>query len=132
MAHLYFFARPVFLLWAVFLGSSAIGSGNDDSGVAHQIHNVFIYTTKNSCEKCRKVKEELVENDIKYKEIDLSWNPKQHMLIRRQTAHKEPPYIFIGNKFIGGHDELKETLKSQKILPRKTKIDKDRNKDDRS
>jgi glutaredoxin len=93
----------------------------------HQLQNVFVYTKKDSCEDCHNVADLLDKHNVKYKEIDLLWNPKQYMLLKRQTEKDSPPYVFIGNKFIGGHKELKKILQKQKSIsvkrPNRTKTD---------
>ena len=77
------------------------------------LKDVIIYT-KPGCSFCEKSKDIFSTIDTKYKEVVMNPNLKNYekkvaALIER-TGHRTFPQIFVEEKFIGGHDELKKLV----------------------
>ncbi len=66
---------------------------------------VKIYTT-NYCPYCTRAKQLLKSKNIAFQEIDLTNDSELREKISKQTGHQTVPMIFIGEKFIGGFDNL--------------------------
>lgn len=66
---------------------------------------VKIYTT-NYCPYCTRAKQLLKSKNIAFQEIDLTNDSELREKISSQTGHQTVPMIFIGEKFIGGFDNL--------------------------
>ncbi len=73
---------------------------------------IKIYTTP-TCPWCKKTKEFLKQNKIKYSEIDVSSDQKAAQEIVRKSGQMGVPVIEIGDRIIVGFDEqeLKKALK---------------------
>ncbi len=73
---------------------------------------VLIYTTE-SCPWCKKTKEFLKQNNIKYKEIDVGKDEKAAKEMVKKSGQMGVPVTEIDGKVIPGFDEqkLKEALK---------------------
>lgn len=68
---------------------------------------VTIYTTQ-SCPHCVRAKALLKRKGIAFREVDLTDNEAQRAEMEKKTGWMSVPIIFIGEKFIGGADELYE------------------------
>jgi glutaredoxin-like YruB-family protein len=68
--------------------------------------NVKVYSTT-TCPWCTKVKEFLKENNIKFKDINISEDEKARNEIIEKSGQMGVPIIEIGNKIIVGFDESK-------------------------
>ena len=68
--------------------------------------NVTVYSTT-TCPWCTKVKEFLKENNIKFKDINISEDEKARNEIIEKSGQMGVPIIEIGNKIIVGFDESK-------------------------
>lgn len=66
---------------------------------------VRIYTTS-YCGFCRRAKELLKRRGIAFDEIDVTADPATRDWLVRTTRRRTVPQIFIGEKSIGGYDEL--------------------------
>lgn len=66
---------------------------------------VIIYTTQ-TCPYCVKAKMLLKKKGIKYKEIDASDDAIREDMIKKSAGKRTVPQIFIGEKHIGGCDDL--------------------------
>lgn len=69
------------------------------------MQTVKIYTT-NGCPYCTRAKQLLKSKNIAFQEIDLTNDSELREKISKQTGHQTVPMIFIGDKFIGGFDNL--------------------------
>lgn len=83
---------------------------------------VKLYTTT-YCSYCRAAKQFMDEHDISYEEIDLSADTDLRLKISESAGgYRMVPMIFVGEKFIGGYQELVGLFQSgelAKILPQK-------------
>tara|TARA_B100000029_G_scaffold400187_1_gene399048 strand:- start:323 stop:580 length:258 start_codon:yes stop_codon:yes gene_type:complete len=60
------------------------------------------------CGYCNAAKKILEKKNISFNEIDISSNPDQmEIMLKRSNGAKTVPQIFIGEKHVGGYDELK-------------------------
>ena len=66
---------------------------------------VKIYTTQ-SCPHCRRAKTLLANKKIAFREVDLTNDSKKRQELEEKTGWMTVPMIFIGDKLIGGADEL--------------------------
>jgi len=76
---------------------------------------VVIYT-KSKCSFCIAAKTLLNNKNIKFEEIDITWDKEQHQKLYNQTKQSTVPYIFINDKFIGGYEELNNLSKENQLL----------------
>ena len=67
--------------------------------------NVKIYTTP-SCPYCVRAKRLLQRKNVPYEEVDLSSDDEARMSLMERTGMRTVPQIFIGEKLVGGSDEL--------------------------
>ena len=67
---------------------------------------VRIYTTR-VCPYCLAAKELLRQKGVAFEEIDLSDPPETRARLQEQTGRTTVPQIFIGEKHVGGFDDLK-------------------------
>ncbi len=68
--------------------------------------DVKVYTTP-ICAYCVRAKQLLTKKGVAYQEIDLSRQPPEvRAELMARTRHRTVPQIFIGERFIGGFDEL--------------------------
>lgn len=66
---------------------------------------VRIYTTP-ICPYCVRAKQLLVRKGIDYQEIDVSGSQELRQQLVAQTRQRTVPQIFIGDRHIGGCDDL--------------------------
>lgn len=67
---------------------------------------VILYTTK-ICPYCVRAKMLLEKKNAKYKEIDISNdNDEREKMLKKTGGRTSVPQIFIGDKHIGGSDDL--------------------------
>lgn len=81
---------------------------------SNQDMDILIYS-KSGCIFCIKTKELLEENQLSYKQIELSNNRDLHLKLAKQTGQTTVPYIFINNEFIGGFQDLQNLVKKRKL-----------------
>ena len=81
----------------------------------HQVKRVLIYKQSN-CPNCDNVKDELKKHNIEYQDIDLTWNHKQKIILQRKAGKDHSSYVFIGNEYIGNHEELMHLMKHGKLF----------------
>ncbi|MCD6551182.1 glutaredoxin family protein [Thermotoga sp.] len=67
---------------------------------------IKIYTTP-TCPYCRKAKEYFRSLGLKFKEVDVSKNPREAELMVKKTGQMGVPVIEIGNKIVIGFDKAK-------------------------
>lgn len=76
---------------------------------------IQIYT-KDYCPYCDKAKAFFTMKGISYTEIDITHDPdKQQEMLTRAAPRRTVPQIFIGDKPIGGYDDMM-TLNNQGTL----------------
>ena len=68
---------------------------------------VTIYTTR-SCPHCLRAKDLLKRKGISFEEIDVTENPKRREEAEARYGWMTVPIIVIGDKCIGGADQLYE------------------------
>ncbi len=74
-----------------------------------------IYTT-DSCYYCRVAKSLLDEQDIPYEEINISRTPEMRDVLVEKTGEWTVPQIFVNGEYIGQDDELREWIKSGRLM----------------
>lgn len=63
--------------------------------------------TKPWCFYCRRAKSLLESKGVRYDEIDVSSDPElEREMIRRARGRTTVPQIFVGDRHVGGSDEL--------------------------
>jgi glutaredoxin 3 len=66
---------------------------------------VRIYTTP-YCPYCVRAKKLLQRKNVSYEEIDVSGDDEARMSLMRRTGMRTVPQIFIGERHVGGSDDL--------------------------
>ncbi len=66
---------------------------------------VRIYTTQ-TCPFCVRAKRLLQKKSVPYQEIDVSWDDDARLRLMQATGRRTVPQIFIGEKHVGGSDDL--------------------------
>jgi len=70
------------------------------------MQSVTIYTTP-FCGFCHSAKRLLAQKGVEFKEIDVSYDPAQRAeMVRRANGRRTVPQIFIGERHVGGCDDL--------------------------
>ena len=67
--------------------------------------SVRIYTTQ-TCPYCVRAKRLLQKKSVPYQEIDVSWDDDARLRLMQATGRRTVPQIFIGEKHVGGSDDL--------------------------
>ena len=68
--------------------------------------DITIYTT-NSCGYCAMAKSLLAKKGAKFTEIDVTYDSEQRaLMMARSGGRRSVPQIFIGEKHVGGCDDL--------------------------
>ena len=67
--------------------------------------DVVVYST-DYCPYCTRAKSLLGKLGIKFKEVDVTNDPAKRSWLVQATGRKTVPQIFIGEKSIGGFDDL--------------------------
>jgi glutaredoxin 3 len=73
--------------------------------IVRDVKPVRIYTTQ-TCPYCVRAKRLLQKKKVHYEEIDVSWDDDARMKLMRSTGRRTVPQIFIGDRHVGGSDEL--------------------------
>jgi glutaredoxin-like YruB-family protein len=68
--------------------------------------SVVVFTTP-TCSWCRKVKKFLKENQIRYKEVDVSRDAQALRDMVRKSGQRGVPQVWINNQPVVGYDESK-------------------------
>ena len=66
---------------------------------------VRIYTTR-TCPYCVRAKRLLEKKNVAYQEIDVSWDDAERERLMQRTGRRTVPQIFIGDRHVGGSDDL--------------------------
>ena len=81
------------------------------------IKTIEIYT-KFGCPYCSRAKQLLSAKDVTFEEYDITMGgPKREEMIARAPGANTVPQIFIGDKHIGGSDDLYALEQSGKLDP---------------
>ena len=86
-----------------------------DRKATHQIKRVLIYRNSD-CKDCDEAKNALKKHNVEYQDIDLSWNHKQSMILRRKAGKEDVSYVFVGNEYIGNHNDLMALMRSGHLV----------------
>ncbi len=109
------FAVILVIFAAVEIYSSYTSAENTKNiKVIEQDMDIIIYS-KAGCIFCIKTKNLLEENQLRYKQIELSNNRGLHLKLAKQTGQTTVPYVFINNEFIGGFQDLQNLIKKGKL-----------------
>jgi glutaredoxin 3 len=73
--------------------------------ILQSVKPVKIYTTE-TCPYCLRAKRLLQKKNVPYEEIDVSWDDEARMKLMQSTGRRTVPQIFIGERHVGGSDEL--------------------------
>jgi len=69
------------------------------------VKNVRIYTTR-TCPYCVRAKRLLERKNVSYEEIDVSMDDEARLKLMETTGLRTVPQIFIGDRHVGGSDDL--------------------------
>jgi glutaredoxin 3 len=69
------------------------------------VKDVKIYTTQ-TCPYCTRAKRLLERKNVQYQEIDVSRDDEARVKLTETTGLRTVPQIFIGERHVGGSDEL--------------------------
>jgi len=76
---------------------------------------VKIYS-KTYCPYCIKAKALFDDLDIKYEEIDITNTPEVIVEISEKSGFRTVPQIFVGDKCLGGFDDINKLNNEGKLL----------------
>ncbi len=77
-------------------------------------HSVRIYTAS-YCSFCRHAKELLRERGIAFEEIDVTADARTREWLVGATGRRTVPQVFVGEKPIGGYEELRSLDRSGRL-----------------
>ncbi|HYC54759.1 MAG TPA: glutaredoxin domain-containing protein [Candidatus Binatia bacterium] len=66
---------------------------------------VTVYTLK-GCPFCIRVTRLFESKNVPYEERDVTWDSQERSRVKGETGHPTFPQVFIGEKFVGGCDEV--------------------------
>ena len=75
---------------------------------------IIIYTTS-TCPYCRRAKQIFKENDLPFTEIQTEFGSEEMDELIKKTGHTTVPQIFIGDKFLGGCDDLISAVEENEL-----------------
>mgnify|MGYP001619351560 CR=1 FL=1 len=75
---------------------------------------VIIYSKK-VCPYCDRAKRLLQNKGVAFEEILIDGQHELYQELKEKTGHMTVPQIFIGDKFIGGYDDLKTLEDAAKL-----------------
>ena len=76
--------------------------------------HITLYTWPH-CPFCRKAKRLLDDKGYPYNEINIYRNNAKKQELTNMTGQTTVPYIFIGDKLLGGSDELDDAMATGKF-----------------
>lgn len=80
------------------------------------VPSVLIFTLA-GCPFCVRAKALLDTKGCRYREVDVSSDWEQRASVSSRTGHRTFPQIFIGDRFIGGCDELHALDRAGRLDP---------------
>lgn len=78
------------------------------------MNKVTIYTTK-FCPYCTRAKQLLDQKGTKYNELRVDNDPKLRQVMTKKSNSRTVPQIWIGEKHVGGCDDLYALERSNKL-----------------
>ncbi len=75
---------------------------------------VTIYSTR-GCSYCVAAKRLMERHGVPFNDIDLSDDPEALRALKDRTDHRTVPQIFVGERFIGGYDELSALVRREGV-----------------
>lgn len=69
---------------------------------------LIIMYTKSWCPYCERARALLKAKGVTYQEIDIESDPAQRAEMMRRTGRRTVPQIFIGDRHVGGSDDIHE------------------------
>lgn len=57
----------------------------------------------------------LTAKDIEYHDTDISMDSAKRAQLMAETGQRTVPYVFLGDQFIGGYDDLQQLADSQQL-----------------
>lgn len=79
--------------------------------------HVTIYT-KDYCPYCKRAKAMLDRKGIAYHEIDVTYDEELQQEMQSRSQRRTVPQIFVGNRHIGGSDDLLALARSSSEFDR--------------
>ncbi|MBJ94162.1 MAG: glutaredoxin 3 [Rickettsiales bacterium] len=77
--------------------------------------DILLYSTR-MCGFCVRAKMLLEEEDIPFREIDVTFEPEQRAaLVERSGGQRTVPQIFVGDVHVGGFRELRNLQRSGQL-----------------
>jgi glutaredoxin 3 len=73
--------------------------------ILSSVKTVRIYTTR-TCPYCVRAKRLLERKRVSYEEIDVSMDDEARLKLMETTGLRTVPQIFIGDRLVGGSDDL--------------------------
>lgn len=77
---------------------------------------VVIYTT-DYCPYCTKIKTFFKNKGVPFREIDLSNDQEAREALTAKTKLRTVPQVFVGETFVGGHDDTVAMDKRGELMP---------------
>jgi glutaredoxin 3 len=77
---------------------------------------IIIYTT-DYCPYCNKIKSFFKNKGLEFKEIDVTNDDEARVALTNKTGLRTVPQVFVGDTFIGGHDDTVAMDKEGKLMP---------------
>ncbi len=66
---------------------------------------IIVYTTE-PCARCRRAKDLLASRNVPFDEVNLAKDPVGRRELAQRTGHMTFPQIVVGDRAIGGYDDL--------------------------
>ena len=79
------------------------------SGVSPVVDTVVLMYATSWCPYCERARDLLRRKGVAFREIDIEAQPQQRdTMVRRSGGRQTVPQIFVGERHIGGSDDLYE------------------------
>ncbi len=85
------------------------------NSTAQKIMPAIKMYSKDPCPYCVNAKRLLTNKGLAYEEIDLTDKPEELQKLKEKTGWKTVPMIFIGDKLIGGYNDMKALEQSGEL-----------------
>jgi glutaredoxin 3 len=76
---------------------------------AAEVPEVVVYRTR-YCPYCTLATRLLSALGVAFREVDVSGDPERRRWLARQSGQRTVPQIFVGERSIGGYNELRQLL----------------------
>jgi len=67
---------------------------------------IVIYTRSSYCSSCERAKALLKRKGVTFREVDIESDPGVRQELMTRTGQRTVPQIFIGERHVGGYDDL--------------------------